>query len=814
MRTCTKSLSVLLVLCLLTGCFGAAFTASAASVQSIAVSTAFWAKPGDAFPTAEAYTARADETPLTVSVWVIQELIGDQPGSQEPPFLEGKTYQVSLALQLPSDSTLTFPQNGSSLRCTITINGYEMNLDYMFMSKKICAVAYTFTVTQPKEIDTIWCFMERMPYINDSVLDYDVRAVDWYYDRGVENQVFHTSDTKIFLRGADGSLTEAASDAVYLADTVYVAEWTATPSPGFVFASALTAYLNASDNASGVEVLSSDAGSARLRCEIGKPSPSVLPESAQSWSSDPLPYEIRDGLYVGVYARGNCRWTFDPATGELIFYATGEDAAVPPGRQGFGLHAPYDFLYDVRSVYIGEGIRYIGQGAFVDMIGMRQLTLPASLDQSWYCALSQTLYGLESLETLVVKSDTCNPFFGLIDGAFYFPTIRTGQPIPDVNTKRAVMDVRCALRKWMMGVGGIELDEAALMAGDFTQFNALILAANAKNQANLPLVTSEDDAYGYFTSPAFLELDDSYPYTGQETTVADAGIGNPFLVPPYFRIVCAQGSYALYGWNRLNSNRYFVLDTTQDIRLVCLDNPALSAESREKIQQDLSVCQALGDIRPSFDAAVVDLATYTETMPETYMDRRAADYTVTAVAQTGGTVSGSGKYYANESAELTATPDVGYVFDGWYVGSVKISGSETYSFPVTQDVSFTAKFIQGASVVIRNYTAEKKVDYRATITFTADVRNPVSGAEVQWFVDGKSVGTGAQYTVREATKNVNVQAKYMQGTKTLAESEIETVKVASGFFARLKAFFRALFGRLPVVVQEYLGVEMIERILP
>ena len=52
-----------------------------------------------------------------------------------------------------------------------------------------------------------------------------------------------------------------------------------------------------------------------------------------------------------------------------------------------------------------------------------------------------------------------------------------------------------------------------------------------------------------------------------------------------------------------------------------------------------------------------------------------------------------------------------------------------------------------------------------------------------------------------------VQAKYIQGGTTRAETPAETVKVKAGFFARLKAFFRALFRKLPVVVQEYLGFE-------
>ncbi len=68
--------------------------------------------------------------------------------------------------------------------------------------------------------------------------------------------------------------------------------------------------------------------------------------------------------------------------------------------------------------------------------------------------------------------------------------------------------------------------------------------------------------------------------------------------------------------------------------------------------------------------------------------------------------------------------------------------------------------------------------------------------------------------IKEAKKDFTVQAKYVKDGKVLAQSEIETVKVKAGFFAKLKAFFRSLFGKLPKVVQTYLGVEIIERVLP
>jgi len=106
------------------------------------------------------------------------------------------------------------------------------------------------------------------------------------------------------------------------------------------------------------------------------------------------------------------------------------------------------------------------------------------------------------------------------------------------------------------------------------------------------------------------------------------------------------------------------------------------------------------------------------------------------------------------------------------------------------------------------------VDYRATITFTAEVKNAVEGAEVHWIIDGKDAGMGDTFTVKESKTSFSVQAKYIKDGNDLAESDIENANVKTGFFARLLAFFRALFGRLPKVVQEYLGVEIIDRVLP
>ncbi|MBQ7546366.1 MAG: leucine-rich repeat domain-containing protein, partial [Clostridia bacterium] len=81
------------------------------------------------------------------------------------------------------------------------------------------------------------------------------------------------------------------------------------------------------------------------------------------------------------------------------------------------------------------------------------------------------------------------------------------------------------------------------------------------------------------------------------------------------------------------------------------------------------------------------------------------------------------------------------------------------------------------TVAIRSYTQSKTVDYRTTITFSAEVTNPVSGAAVHWFINGQDKGAADTYTEKEAKATYTVQTKYIKDGKVLAESETETVNV-------------------------------------
>jgi len=69
-------------------------------------------------------------------------------------------------------------------------------------------------------------------------------------------------------------------------------------------------------------------------------------------------------------------------------------------------------------------------------------------------------------------------------------------------------------------------------------------------------------------------------------------------------------------------------------------------------------------------------------------------YTITAIAGTGGTVSGGGKYLSGGMVTLTATPNTNYTFDGWYENGFKInSAGATYVFIATIDRTLEARFI-------------------------------------------------------------------------------------------------------------------------
>lgn len=66
--------------------------------------------------------------------------------------------------------------------------------------------------------------------------------------------------------------------------------------------------------------------------------------------------------------------------------------------------------------------------------------------------------------------------------------------------------------------------------------------------------------------------------------------------------------------------------------------------------------------------------------------------TLTTIPNNGGTVTGAGTYTAYEIANVTATPNAGYGFDGWYLDTERQSTSLNYSCAMLADTELAAKF--------------------------------------------------------------------------------------------------------------------------
>ena len=74
--------------------------------------------------------------------------------------------------------------------------------------------------------------------------------------------------------------------------------------------------------------------------------------------------------------------------------------------------------------------------------------------------------------------------------------------------------------------------------------------------------------------------------------------------------------------------------------------------------------------------------------------QNATTYTITASAATGGTVSGGGEYSEGAPVTLTANPNTGYFFEGWFESGLLVSRNSQYTFTASSDRTLQAKFTQ------------------------------------------------------------------------------------------------------------------------
>ncbi|MCQ2515215.1 MAG: InlB B-repeat-containing protein, partial [Ruminococcus sp.] len=204
----------------------------------------------------------------------------------------------------------------------------------------------------------------------------------------------------------------------------------------------------------------------------------------------------------------------------------------------------------------------------------------------------------------------------------------------------------------------------------------------------------------------------------------------------------------------------------------------------------------LNEIDRNLDASSQSLINeYINNVSEAIASLRLKKYKITFV------VDENTKYeYLLEYGEKISLPEdpqkEGYIFKGWTEGV-----SDT--MPACDLTVFAIFEKQGnLSVEIKNYVETRTVCYKTTIIFTAETNDLPDDAAVVWYENGELVESGNRVAKLRATKDFTIQAKVIDNDgNVIAESAVENVKVKHTFIAKLVAFFKMLFGRLPVIEQ-------------
>lgn len=144
-------------------------------------------------------------------------------------------------------------------------------------------------------------------------------------------------------------------------------------------------------------------------------------------------------------------------------------------------------------------------------------------------------------------------------------------------------------------------------------------------------------------------------------------------------------------------------------------------------------------------------------------------YTVYVSAEKGGKVSGGKDVSAGQSVTVTATPDKGYVFEGWYrPNGEKVSEKAEYTFKVNGNTALIAKFEKAGETEDKNITNVAKLDDITVVQGTAfedlDLPQKVS------VTYGKNEIAEVDVTWEKGTYNAEECKTYvLEGTLTLPE---------------------------------------------
>ena len=174
-------------------------------------------------------------------------------------------------------------------------------------------------------------------------------------------------------------------------------------------------------------------------------------------------------------------------------------------------------------------------------------------------------------------------------------------------------------------------------------------------------------------------------------------------------------------------------------------------------------------------------------------------------------VTGYGNDFTLTSSNLEyidqVTADASGKVSGKFMPRKKVSGSTTLligkfgdnisakKLTVTEETTGTPDPVI-PDINIKNYKSSLSVDYKAKLIFHTDIEAP-KGYKIVWS-NGEE---GSTCTINQATNSeykIKADLVRISDSKVVKSTKEETVTVNTGFFARIIAFFRGLFGSLPV----------------
>ena len=220
-------------------------------------------------------------------------------------------------------------------------------------------------------------------------------------------------------------------------------------------------------------------------------------------------------------------------------------------------------------------------------------------------------------------------------------------------------------------------------------------------------------------------------------------------------------------------------------------------------------------VRPALKLNLSSLGTQSTVGTQAVVGTGIFDYSCSA-CEAGGeyillNVTGYGDNFTLSTGNLEyidqITADASGRVSGKFVPRKAVSGSTTLligkfgnsvsakKLTVTEETSGTPDPVI-PDIKIKNYKSSLSVDYKSKLIFHTDIEAP-DGYKIVW----SNGNEGSTCTINQATDGeykIKADLVRISDNKVVKSTQEETVKVNTGFFAKIIAFFKGLFGSLPV----------------